>query len=82
MDFVEHLKASSSKWAKSTHEDCRNFYWQSGYAAFSVSSNDVQHVKAYIRNQHAHHQNATFQNELRGLFVENGVQWDERYVWD
>lgn len=82
MKLLEDLKSDTSKWIKGIHPDCRHFYWQSGYGAFSVSPHDVAKVKAYIRNQHAHHQGISFQDECRGLFVENGVTWDERYVWD
>lgn len=82
MKLLEDLKSDSSKWIKDVHADCRHFYWQSGSGAFSVSPDEVQLVKAYIRNQQVHHQNLSFQDELRGLFRENGVDWDERYVWD
>src|SRR5215471_11839760 len=40
-DFLEKLKASSSKWAKSVR---RGFGWQDGYAAFTVSESQVGRV--------------------------------------
>jgi putative transposase len=77
---VEELKKESSKWAKETvHAD---FYWQNGYGAFSVSPSNVEQVKEYIAPQEEHHQTMTFQEEFRALFRRNGIEWDERYVWD
>jgi len=82
MKLLEELKSNSSKWIKSLHPDCKHFYWQSGYAAFSVSSREVPVVKDYSRNQHFHHQTRSFQDECRGLLLEHGLSWDERFVWD
>ena len=58
------------------------FYWQNGYAAFSVSQSNVDEVRRYIENQEEHHRRMTFQDELRTLFQRHGIEFDERYVWD
>src|SRR5580698_8565726 len=36
-DVVETVKTSSSKWIKTKGPQFRDFHWQSGYGAFSVS---------------------------------------------
>jgi putative transposase len=77
---AEEVKKESSKWAK-THVR-PDFYWQSGYGAFSVSPSVVETVKAYIRDQELHHRKRTFQDEFRELLRLHQVEWDERYVWD
>jgi putative transposase len=59
-----------------------DFYWQNGYAAFSVSASNVETVKRYIQNQEEHHRKMTFQDELRELLERHQVAFDERYVWD
>ena len=59
----------------------RDFSWQGGYAAFSVSSNDLDRIKNYIKNQPEHHARRGFQDELRILFNEYNVDFDEKYVW-
>lgn len=79
-EIVEELKKESSKWAKKNIH--ARFYWQSGYAAFSVSPSNVDKVKAYIDDQAKHHKVMTFQDELRKLLRRHGIEWDERYVWD
>jgi putative transposase len=58
---VEELKKESSKWAKEHVNPA--FYWQNGYAAFSVSPSNVDKVKAYIADQAKHHEVMSFQDE-------------------
>jgi REP element-mobilizing transposase RayT len=81
-DITEEVKKSSSKWIKTKGQEWRNFQWQAGYGAFSVSQSGVAKVKRYIANQKAHHAQQSFQNEFRGLLRKYEVEYDERYVWD
>ena len=46
----------------------QNFYWQDGYAAFSLGPTGVGRVIRYIEIQKKHHQDIKFQDELRHLF--------------
>jgi REP element-mobilizing transposase RayT len=72
---VQKLKGSSSRWMG------REFSWQEGYAAFSVSSSQVPVVKKYIRNQEEHHRKRSFEAEFVALLRRSGVEYDERYVF-
>jgi putative transposase len=56
--LVKELKGSSSHLM--THETAPNdfFKWQGGYGAFTVSEEDVSHVKNYIQNQKLHHKDS------------------------
>ena len=78
-DLVRELKRESSKWLKERSTD---FYWQSGYGAFSVGPRELDTVTAYIANQEAHHATESFQDELRAILAEYRTEYDERYVWD
>ena len=81
--IVEEVKKGSSKWMKSADgTGNKDFYWQSGYAAFSVSQSNVDSVIRYIASQEQHHHGKSFQDELRALFDRHEVEFDERYVWD
>ena len=80
--IVEEVKKGSSKWMKSDGPRVRQFSWQAGYAAFSVSQSNVENVQRYIGKQEEHHREMSFQDELRALFKRHGVGFDERYVWD
>ena len=77
---VEGVKKESSKWAKQHVRP--DFYWQSGYGAFSVSPSNADAVRAYIDGQEEHHRARSFQDEFRGMLRLHDVEWDERYVWD
>jgi REP element-mobilizing transposase RayT len=79
---VEEVKKGSSKWMKSGGPRFRQFSWQAGYAAFSVSQSNVEAVVKYIGDQKRHHRKVTFQDELRASFKRHGIEFDERYVWD
>ena len=79
-DVVESIKTSTSKWMKT--QGPRDFSWQSGYGAFSVSRSNVGVVEEYIRNQREHHRRQDFKGEFRGLLERHDVEYDERYVWD
>jgi REP element-mobilizing transposase RayT len=82
MDFLEEIKKRSSKWIKTKDTVYRNFYWQDGYAIFSVNPRQEAAVVHYIENQHLHHLHMGFKDECRMLFRRNRIAWDERYVWD
>jgi REP element-mobilizing transposase RayT len=80
--LVEEVKKGSSKWLKTKAAALRNFHWQNGYGAFSVSSSRAAVVVQYIANQEEHHRHVTFQEEYRALLEKHGLEFDERYVWD
>lgn len=60
MKLMEYVKKNSSKWIKTKGSSYTGFYWQTGYAAFSVSIYKVETVKRYIQNQYRHHQKKNF----------------------
>jgi hypothetical protein len=37
---------------------------------------------SYIDNQVTHYQRRDFQAEMRAMFAQYGVEFDERFVWD
>ena len=76
-DFMEKLKANSTKWAK---EHARGFAWQTGYTAFSVSQSRLAEVKAYIARQDERHRRRTYQEEVVALLARHGVDFDPRFA--
>jgi putative transposase len=79
--LVEELKTGSALWLKRADPTLAHFRWQAGYGAFSVSQGTAQAVVRYIRNQHAHHQGRSFQDEMRSLLRRSRLAFDERYLW-
>jgi REP-associated tyrosine transposase len=80
--LIEEIKKASSKWVKALDARYRGFFWQRGYAAFSVSSSQLDSVLEYVNKQQEHHRTRTFQEEYRELLRKHGVDFDERFVWD
>jgi len=77
-NFLEKLKSNSSKWAKSARRD---FGWQGGYAAFTVSESQVDRVRHYIQTQAEHHRKATFEEEMIALLRAHGLPYDPNHLW-
>lgn len=82
MKLVQEVKAYSSKWIKTKGSKYENFFWQDGYAAFSVSRNEINKIINYIKNQRIHHQEQKFKDELLEILEKHGVEYDEKYLWD
>jgi len=79
--IMEKVKAHSSSWVKDHWPNRRNFGWQTGYAAFSVSKSHVEQVKRYIGNQEEHHRKVSFQEEVIAFLKKHGAEYDPRYVF-
>jgi REP element-mobilizing transposase RayT len=80
-EWVKELKRVSNLWLKETYS-LRNFEWQGGYAAFSVSESNLRQVEQYTAKQEEHHRKVSFQDEVRALLRRHRLEWDERYFWD
>ena len=80
--LLEEVKSASSKWIKTKGEKFSDFYWQSGYGAFSVNPTEIEVVTNYIRNQEEYHKVKSFQDEYRAFLKKYDVQYNEDYVWD
>jgi REP element-mobilizing transposase RayT len=81
-DLLESIKTPSSKWVKHQSTELSEFAWQRGYAALAVSPEGLTDLCQYIDTQAEHHKKASFQDEYRTLLRENGIEFDERYMWD
>ena len=80
--LVEQVKSGSSGWIKKQPVGVRDFYWQTGYGAFSIGQSQVDVVTDYIAKQPEKHKKKSFQDEFRGLLKKYKIEYDERYVWD
>ena len=80
--LVKELKRLSSSWIKDKGSYVESFYWQKGYAAFSVDPKRLGNLLHYIDNQEEHHRNESFRDEYRRFLRANGIDFDEEYLWD
>ena len=81
-DLIQNIKQDSSKWIKRQWTHLDSFYWQQGYAAFSVSPTHVEKVCKYVATQEEHHRRKGFQEEFRSFLDRYQVPYDERHIWD
>lgn len=80
-DAVRLIKSNSSKWLNDGSY-VRDFRWQTGYGAFTVSKSMMESVRRYIRNQPEHHRKQTFKAEFVDLLKLNNVDYNKKYLWD
>ena len=80
-NIAQYRKGDSSTWIHATFPALKNFAWQEGFGAFTVSKSARQIVIDYIQNQPEHHRQRTFQAEYLELLQKHDVDYDERYLW-
>jgi len=81
-DSVRDLKASSSKWIHESDVAGRDFAWQKGFGAFTVSYSLVDSVVEYVRNQEEHHRVKTFQEEYIEFLKRHDIEFEPKYLFD
>ena len=79
-EFVQKIKANSSKWIKTIDEYYEDFAWQEGYGAFCVSPSLLKKTIRYIETQEQHHHEVSVRDEFIQFLKENGIEFDERYL--
>ena len=79
-DAINIFKSNSSRWMKT--KGVKDFSWQIGYGAFSLSPRLLGAVKTYIRNQREHHKSQTYEEEFIGFLKRAGIEYDPDSVFD
>ena len=80
-DVVRNLKASTSGWMHKVFPDLKDFTWQRGYGAFTVSESQACTVRRYVERQKVKHRHQGFKEEFVGFLRAHSVEFDERYLW-
>jgi len=80
-DTVQVLKKSSAAWARETFPATPGFAWQEGYAAFSVSEENVRALTRLLNKQADYHRHTTFRQEYIALLKEHHVSYDRDDLW-
>lgn len=79
---LQLIKGGSSKWIHETFAEHSLFEWQEGYGAFSIGSGDIERTVKYINNQAEHHKKMDFKTEFMAFLNKQGIEYDERYIFD
>ena len=79
-DYVKNIKVASSLWMKENGKFPEFKGWQDGYGAFTYSIREKEMIINYIKNQKEHHKTENFHDEYKRLLIENGIEFDEKYL--
>jgi len=79
-DYVKDIKLASSDWMKKQEKFSGFTGWQNGYGAFTYSIREKDMIIEYVKNQKEHHKNESFYDEYKRLLIENGIEFDEKYL--
>lgn len=71
-DVVKTIKGNS--WEQFKNDPEKYISWQDGFAAFSVSPDNVWKVRNYIYNQENHHRDKTFADELKDIKTGSSIK--------
>ena len=77
---LRDLKANATGWMHDVFPNLRDFSWQRGYGAFTVSQSNVEEVRRYIARQKKHHRKTSFRDEFISFLKANGLEYDERLL--
>jgi len=80
-DFIKDIKIASSKWMKASGNFPRFKGWGKKYCALTYSYKEKDILINYIKNQREHHKRITFQEEIRKIFADHGIDEDEVWFW-
>jgi putative transposase len=79
-DYVKDIKVASSIWMKECGKFPKFKGWQDKYGAFTYSIKEKDIIFNYIKNQKEHHKSENFYDEYKRLLIENGIEFDEKYL--
>ena len=79
-DVLRDLKANATGWMHDVFPSLKDFSWQRGYGAFTVSQSNVEEVRQYIAQQKEHHRKTSFRDEFIQFLQANGIEYNERFI--
>lgn len=81
-DFMEEVKAISSKFINEKDWMSGRFEWQRGYGVFSYSRSQIDSVIKYILKQQEHHEKQSFKEEYLEFLKKFEIEYDEKYLFE
>ncbi len=80
-DYIKDIKTSSNMWMKKSENFPLFESWAEGSCSLTYSIKEKHILIDYIKNQKEHHKAITFEDEFRKLLADNGIEWDEKYLF-
>ena len=79
-NYIKNIKVSSSTWLKRNPNFPLFKGWAEGYAAITISTEEKVRVIEYIKNQKEHHTKMNFFEEYKKFLIDNGIEYNEKYL--
>lgn len=79
--LIKDIKLASSKLIKQENIYPNFNGWQDGYGAFTYTYSAKDELIEYVKNKVEHHKTISFKEEYIVLLKENGVEFDEKYLF-
>ena len=80
-DFVRSLKLSTNNFMQQHAEQFPRFRgWARKYCALTYGVSEREKIVNYIKGQKQHHRTVSYEDELKNLLEEFGVQYDKTYL--
>ena len=78
--LVNAIKSNTARWIHQNFSHRRDFRWQHGYGAFSISASNDASLREYIRNQDRRHGEKKQPDDYQSLLDRHGIEYelDER----
>ena len=77
-ELMRDIKQLSSKWAKESGLFPQFQGWGREYFAFSVGFREKEIVIEYIKNQITHHKGLTYEEEMKRITIDEGIDLEDR----
>jgi len=79
-NYIKDIKVSSNLWMKESGKFPDFIGWQNSYGSFTYSVKEKDRIINYIKNQKEHHKRESSLDEFKRLLIENGIDFDEKYL--
>ena len=79
--LIKDIKLASSKLIKQEGLFPNFNGWQDGFGSFTYNYSAKDDLIEYVKNQAEHHKNISFKEEYIALLKENGIDFDEKYLF-
>ena len=79
--LIKDIKLASSKLIKQENLFPSFNGWQEGFGAFTYAYSSKDELIEYVKNQVEHHKTISFKDEYIKLLNDNGIEFDEKYLF-
>ena len=80
-DYIKEIKTATNRWMRESGNYPYFKSWAEGSCVFTYAYRDKELIINYIKKQKEHHRLFSFEEEHLNLLKDNGVDFDERYVF-